>query len=472
MYLSNIKKIALSAIFTLLLASSPLSASSLVTYDFEGMKHFSAADRCARTEGAHRLPDHKIRQQAQGELQVLSATKVAKAADAGEPTTIDGDWIFTFGDYYYGDHSIGSYKVNYKAKRSGSFVFFEDPTQREFAISADYNEAAGELTFMRTALGVGATSSGMPVFLYQSPYIFDVATNEFDYQTITAQFDSEAGTLTFAPRSGIDWIYYLDVDGKDFYTYGFTADLEKAVKDLPYVDNPEDWADMGKALLMDGWVLPGLDIDQTDPANQFEVPLQRNKTNENLYRLVSPYHYGPAARYNQCADNGYIMFDVTDPEHVLINPQHVDAGFAYTGLDIKKFYCYNALVSYAAYSGLTTEEVIEQYEGKMPFTTFKDGMVTLSYIENGANGFEYDATFGDQDDRDGGYAWTDEDKNPVNMSAAIYFPGAYNGIEEIVGDDKAESPVYFNLSGIRVEKPGSGLYIVKQGSKVSKALLK
>ncbi len=46
-----------------------------------------------------------------------------------------------------------------------------------------------------------------------------------------------------------------------------------------------------------------------------------------------------------------------------------------------------------------------------------------------------------------------------------------NGIADIVADENA--PVeYFNLQGIRVENPENGLYIRRQGNKVTKVIVK
>ncbi len=46
-----------------------------------------------------------------------------------------------------------------------------------------------------------------------------------------------------------------------------------------------------------------------------------------------------------------------------------------------------------------------------------------------------------------------------------------DGVSDIAADDNA--PVeYYNLQGVRVENPAAGLYIRRQGSKVSKVIVK
>ena len=41
---------------------------------------------------------------------------------------------------------------------------------------------------------------------------------------------------------------------------------------------------------------------------------------------------------------------------------------------------------------------------------------------------------------------------------------------ESIAADENEAPVYYNLQGVRVANPESGLYIVVKGSKVSKVV--
>lgn len=51
----------------------------------------------------------------------------------------------------------------------------------------------------------------------------------------------------------------------------------------------------------------------------------------------------------------------------------------------------------------------------------------------------------------------------------IYDPNYDAGVEGIEADD--EAPVYYNLNGVKVANPEKGIYIKKQGSKVSKVAL-
>ena len=47
-----------------------------------------------------------------------------------------------------------------------------------------------------------------------------------------------------------------------------------------------------------------------------------------------------------------------------------------------------------------------------------------------------------------------------------------SGIDDILTDDNAAEPVYYNLQGVRVDNPEAGIYIVRRGNKVAKELVK
>ena len=55
-----------------------------------------------------------------------------------------------------------------------------------------------------------------------------------------------------------------------------------------------------------------------------------------------------------------------------------------------------------------------------------------------------------------------------------YVPGSEKaGIDEVAADEDANAPVeYYNLQGVRVQNPSNGLFIVKQGNKVSKQVIR
>lgn len=60
----------------------------------------------------------------------------------------------------------------------------------------------------------------------------------------------------------------------------------------------------------------------------------------------------------------------------------------------------------------------------------------------------------------------DASTDPVNVK----FSSEESGVDNIAADNAPAE--YFNLQGVRVANPENGLYIVRQGGKVSKQLVK
>lgn len=62
--------------------------------------------------------------------------------------------------------------------------------------------------------------------------------------------------------------------------------------------------------------------------------------------------------------------------------------------------------------------------------------------------------------------------NNIQTMKVIVVPDGQSGIESVVAADENAPVEYYNLQGVRVANPTTGLYIIKQGSKVSKAIIR
>jgi len=63
-------------------------------------------------------------------------------------------------------------------------------------------------------------------------------------------------------------------------------------------------------------------------------------------------------------------------------------------------------------------------------------------------------------------------KNIALDAVYLYTPKGQSGIGDIEIEDEKSAPVeYYNLQGIRVYNPEHGIYIRRQGNKVSKVML-
>lgn len=412
---------------------------------------------------------HKNIRPVDDRVKALQFRQLTKGTDATRATGIkygvNGMWTFQFGDYYFDDSALEPIFVNFDASiEEGQSVWFESVTGNYLPFTAYFDPRTNGMVFPRALLGTTKVQ-GATYYVYQEPYIYDTENDRIvNVEEITSLFYPDAGILEFALDNGLSWMAYFDEAGTNRAGYFDIYDFETA-RQIPEEEDDDDWTDIGNAVLIDGWVLPGFYQDAL--AMPYEVPAQQNKENPNLYRLVGPYHTGPVADVNEAQNVGYIKFDVSDPDHVVF--YQVDSGFSNFALLQFRFYCYNQLGHFLmeAADGTTVKEMVEKLGNTIPYTTFRNGIVKLSFIDQpDNNNFRlYDANFGNQIKPLGGYIWTD-----VSMLASITLPST--GVDSLDSDNILE-PTYYNLQGLKIENPSPGqLVIVKKGRKSEKVIFK
>lgn len=392
-----------------------------------------------------------------------------KEGTRADETSIEGGWIFQLGDYYAG--SDVSYYQEFEATLSDGVVTFANLTDYELPVKAIYDEATGNLTFTAQYV-TNAINYLFELYVFQQPFIYDWVTERPVFEDVNAQFVTEyGGYIVFPTDFGIQW---MAMDNKNpqiaeaVATIGI-LDLENAVKsDLSDSTESPYWKDAGKATLIDGWVLPGLGIDQNLPENQYEVPLQQSILDPNIVRLVNPYKVGPAAEFNESVRSGFITLDLSNPEFVLVNPDISEAGFANRNLGITRMWCYDQLQYYHLRYSLDYDNVIYVFP-ELPYTKFKNGVVTLGTGIDSYKDTIYDANYGTQWNFYGGNAWFNDNGTRADMTTKIILPDSFGGVEGII-DDQSSLPIeLYNLQGQKVKNPERGTIVIKkQGSKTTK----
>lgn len=482
------KKLLTSLMAVMMLASTPAFAAKPILQKLDDSFQLTVNSPAVEKQ-EHRSKDFKkaaqparafnnVQNNASSEVitRITSMRKAQAPATEGA-SSLEGDWIFTLGNYYltdYGEPSV-SYEAQYNAQvYDDNIVVFNvpEPTRYEMPLIAVFDEANNNLVFQTRIIGQMIYII-YPVYITQEFFIADEDGYVQYVDTIVAHYDVEQGLIEFNPDNGVEWGIYGDTDLEEYIGPMFIVDIEGASKGNMLDGDEANWEDAGTALFVDGWILPSLGFAQDDVNNRYEVPLQQNIANANMYRLVDPYKVGPAAAFNQSKSKGYIEFDVTDPDHVIVNPRMLQAGFANDEMGITTFYCYNWLQYLVNATSSSAQTIVGALGNTIPYTTFKDNVVVLSKYGEGAD-MIYDANFGFQDDREGGYGWTDVQTNEYlySMYTVIYLPGSDpNGINSVISDQNA-SKVYYDINGVRVDNPTSGLYIVKEGANVSKVLIK
>ena len=225
--------------------------------------------------------------------------------------------------------------------------------------------------------------------------------------------------------------------------------LEMASKLFTIVDDEADkWKSLGKAGVFCD-ILEGTVFEIA--GNNYEVEVQQNISNPALYRVVDLYGAdSPLTTPEQVVSpyHSYIVFDTTDPEMVQV--AHTDLGIDMGG---GSFIVY-ADATEKLYGGKSVDDI--KAGGRCG--TFVDGMI--SFPDKGLQIICDDfSVFG-------------------GTKNAAYGCGGFqldldglSGIENVAVAD-GQKTTYFNLQGLPVDNPGPGMYIRRQGSKVTKVMVK
>lgn len=444
----------------------------------------AAAPLKMRSEVSNMLPDYQNRgkelkanfEKAEQPI-VKKSVKAHKAVmkslrkvDAGE--SLAGRWEVVYIDDMFQSSTGESYTVAYNAKMYtdpvyGDYYTFTTANQNFLPFIIDTGILENQYEIMYQAVAEFTTGE------YLGQQGFYIANNQLQRPAeLMLDYDSTTGELSYGNAEwGIIWPVLdseltSEIDIYDALTIDSCRKGEAPGPD-PGVDD-EDWTSIGFAKFVDGWVLPLFGIDQFE--YEYEVGIQQNNNKETRYRLVNPYKSGPVADYNQSTSDGYIVFDIADPAHVSFNA--VDAGFAYLGAGLSEMYCYNTLTLFALYYGVSYADIVSQLGDVIPYTTYKDGVVSLDFIiDEGENW--YDACFGDQTDPAGGFQWQDSEGVVPDMRCRITLPKVEDNAVSAIESEENAPARYFNLQGVEVENPAKGsIVICRQGSKSSKMVVK
>ena len=330
--------------------------------------------------------------------------------------------------------------ISYNAASNEYVIKEQDTKLLPYNVLFTYDEEAKELSFPQSVSDEVAMTSF-------SAFTYDMGTTlvkeykvKFNNETGIIEFPDSKATVTagfcWLPSEQIDNIYYETMYQFEINSFVQVEEEGNDNSDSGDVETPgeSEWKDVGEATFVDGWILPMLEIDQNKEENQYKVMLQQNNENPCLYRLVNPYMTGPAAPYNEHSSRqGYIEFDVTNPDWVLFNK--VGAGFAYNhpteGLKkFKDIYCVNHLrESMDKYGYVDPAQVTGTSASRFTLaSTFVDGVVTLSMdtadkLGYGSGFVNPDARYATPEDGDKIYhMWYNSMDRPLDMTAKIIFP--------------------------------------------------
>lgn len=280
--------------------------------------------------------------------------------------------------------------------------------------------------------------------MYEGLLSFETQDDEL-FEKIKSEGKKAAdGSVTVVPEYGVNTVAVvaMDADGaivrqKVFYCFG-------------QQDNPEEWTSIGNAEYSED-VLASIYPEEVNHV-VYEVEVQESNITPGRYRLVDLY--GPAYPYyqNLVNDNNilpghdhhhYVTVDATNPEMVYIEASPLGADFGYGQVMMFS----EGWLAMQKGADLTSPEVLEGF-GKL-----KDGKITFL----GGAIFLYMPEFG-------------MPRGNIFHKFYIKIPDL-NSISDLTVD--LETPVYYNLSGLRVASPTlPGIYVKVQNGIAKKIYVK
>lgn len=226
---------------------------------------------------------------------------------------------------------------------------------------------------------------------------------------------------------------------------------------LTYFDPDEGWEDFGTATFIDGWVLHGYNMDPSQ--YPWQVEIQNYVYNDNLFRLKNPYQADGFPRDK--ANEGFIQFDITDPEFVIVYPNY------YSGYNNKQdpLYLFN-IEGYYTVQGFTKSEIVNAFKNSVnAFSSYENGVATI-----------HNCCFDIKNPATQRYTWKNKSgvdlKDIMIAKITIDKLVSSSGIADIEIDDNS-TPVYYNLQGIKINNPEKNQLVIRSlNGKVSKVIIK
>ena len=214
---------------------------------------------------------------------------------------------------------------------------------------------------------------------------------------------------------------------------------------------------LGKAEFTDGFIgqyhlSDGMTVETYD----VEIEEYLMSPYRGIYRMKAPYS-AENWIYGNSESMYDIYFDVSDPDFVVISPQK-----AYTDED--------GIVMITNAAGIYMSGwLIDQNRNPIQYTkeqVIEQGLADK--VENGVVVINHPVVI----TSNGSISWLYEN-NPTFEPARIVMPEGYDAVDVVVAESDESQPIeYYNLQGVRVMNPSSGLYIRRQGSKTDKVFIR
>ncbi len=267
--------------------------------------------------------------------------------------------------------------------------------------------------------------------------LFDMLANPGALSSDPKYGKLENGLITFP--TGSFWV--LDEDAGQFHRINNQGAFKIA---LPGTTIAPLWEDLGTATFYDGMLVYLF----TDSPVQIETELmvQVSTDNDKVFRFVRPWEIVNGTQRN-------FVIDVSSDKNIgVVDLQPTGIALQTEG----PLYLMSYSSNYAS-----IEDFMADPDGYPAHNiTFDDATRKLVIPANGC--FYYFPEYKPES------LYTMNDV----LESYITIPESAGVQDVIVEDNTAIAPEYFNLQGVRVDNPESGLYIVRQGNKVRKVVIR
>ena len=207
------------------------------------------------------------------------------------------------------------------------------------------------------------------------------------------------------------------------------------------VDNPDEWVSHGEGVFGEDLFI-GLGY-QNAVASTMPAEIQEHKDMPGYFRVVNPFASMNEDNAHPTDHNHFIFVNAVDPNAVVIEESITGFDKGYGPIIMMSLPAVNEQLATPENFGKMTEKDEDTYLISFPVKTV---VAAELYYQNAALFY-------------------------VNTTGGLFFeiPKAKSGVENVAVDNvKAE---YFNLQGVRVAEPSNGIFIRREGSKVSKVMM-
>ncbi len=373
--------------------------------------------------------------------------------------------------YHYSVDGIGSgYDEAMGLFTMGFLYYVDDPDVVENVVGYG-NETVqleGEYKDYRTSLDIiGETkdakrlkvkpafvdAANVKVQVYPKAYEYDEFGDPAD--ELQAVIDAQHADAAIAALDKAEAVYF-DLNANGTYTVVMTYEGEEGAKEynVGTYNFDNNWSDYGTADFTDDYISSYYDEFPIITVPNVKVQKYNGK---DIYRLINPWttddQFFKAYSRLKAVDeevNSFFVINAERPDkvYVEINPTDItyDDGIRMVA---------GSAAHYNIINGRTDEQITEKgywgsiaTEGNVSTVTFPRMTLMMRPANTMSPMFA-------------GY----------NDAFKVVITKTSDGVSDIAADDNA--PVeYYNLQGVRVENPAAGLHIRRQGSKVSKVIVK